>query len=261
MMKSLEGRVAVITGAANGVGLGIATVLAAEGARVAIADVDGAAAAAAAERLRGEGADALAVEVDVVDRQAVEAMVAAVLERHGRLDILAANAGIYPAIEMSELTDRDWDRVMDINVKGAMHAIQAALPGMREQAYGRIVLTSSITGPIVGQRGMTAYAASKAALLGMMRSAALEVAADGITINAVQPGNVRTPGFERFGPEFEREMVRAIPMGRVAEPADVGWAVRFLASEEAAYITGQTLVSDGGQVLPEGASPASIEIT
>lgn len=256
-MKSLEGRVAVITGAGAGVGLGIAEVLGAEGAQVAIADIDGAAARAAADRLRGDGADALAVEVDVVDRAAVDAMVATVLARFGRVDIVAANAGVYPAIELAEITDRDWDRVMDINVKGAMHAIQAAVGEMRGQGYGRIVLTSSITGPIVGQQGMSAYAASKAALLGLMRSVALEVAGDGITINAVQPGNVRTPGFERFGPGFEREIVRAIPMGRVAEPADVGWAVRFLASEEAGYITGQTLVIDGGQVLPEGAAPTT----
>jgi 3-oxoacyl-[acyl-carrier protein] reductase len=136
-----------------------------------------------------------------------------------------------------------------------MHSIQAALPGMRQQAYGRVVLTSSITGPIVGQPGMSAYAASKAAMLGMMRSAALEVCAEGITVNAVLPGNVRTPGFVKFGPEFERQIVSAIPLGRLAEPDDIGWAVRFLASEEAGYITGQTLVVDGGQVLPEGAAP------
>jgi 3-oxoacyl-[acyl-carrier protein] reductase len=102
---------------------------------------------------------------------------------------------------------------------------------------------------------MSAYAASKAAMLGMMRSAALEVCAEGITVNAVLPGNVRTPGFVKFGPEFERQIVSAIPLGRLAEPDDIGWAVRFLASEEAGYITGQTLVVDGGQVLPEGAAP------
>jgi 3-oxoacyl-[acyl-carrier protein] reductase len=254
-MKNLEGRIAVVTGAASGVGLGIARVLAMEGASVAIADVDGAAATAAAAGLLGQGLDALAVEVDVVDRDAVEALVANVVEHYGRLDILAANAGIYPAVEFSAMTDRDLDRVLDINVKGAMHSIQAALPGMRRQGYGRVVLTSSITGPIVGQPGMSAYAASKAAMLGMMRSAALEVCAEGITVNAVLPGNVRTPGFVKFGPEFERQIVSAIPLGRLAEPDDIGWAVRFLASEEAGYITGQTLVVDGGQVLPEGAAP------
>ncbi len=121
-----------------------------------------------------------------------------------------------------------------------------------KRQYGRIVLTSSITGPIVGAPELAHYAASKAAILGLMRSAALELVGDGITVNAVQPGNVRTPGIEAFGQAFIADMVKSIPMKRLAEPADVGWAVRFLASEEAAYITGQTIVIDGGQVLPEG---------
>jgi 3-oxoacyl-[acyl-carrier protein] reductase len=130
---------------------------------------------------------------------------------------------------------------------------------MREQGYGRIVLTSSITGAIVGAPNLSHYAASKAALLGLMRSAALEFVADGITVNAVQPGNVRTAGIEAFGQEFIGAMVKSIPVGRLAEPAEVGWAVRFLASEEAAYITGQTIVVDGGQVLPEGGIEAEGE--
>ena len=166
------------------------------------------------------------------------------------MDILAANAGIYPSADLGQMTDNAWDTVMAVNVKGALHAIQACLPTMRAQRYGRIVLTSSITGPIVGAPGLAHYAASKAALLGLMRSAALEVVADGITVNAVQPGNVRTPGIEAFGQAFIDEMIESIPMKRLAEPHDVGWAVRFFGSEEASYITGQTIVIDGGQVLP-----------
>jgi 3-oxoacyl-[acyl-carrier protein] reductase len=244
--------VAVVTGAASGVGLGIAEVLAQEGARVVVVDLDPAAGERAAEWLRSSGHDALAVSADVVDRAAVDAMAARALEHYGRIDIAAANAGIYPAVSIAEMTDADWDRVMDINVKGALHTIQACLPAMRERHYGRIVLTSSITGPIVGAPELAHYAASKAAILGLMRSAALELVDDGITVNAVQPGNVRTPGIEVFGREFIADMVKSIPMKRLAEPADVGWAVRFLASEEAGYITGQTIVIDGGQVLPEG---------
>jgi 3-oxoacyl-[acyl-carrier protein] reductase len=122
---------------------------------------------------------------------------------------------------------------------------------MRIRRYGRIVLTSSITGSITGQPGYAHYGASKAAMLGFMRSAALEVADDRITVNAVLPGNIRTPGIGDLGPEHVRSMVAAIPLGTLGEPEDVGWAVRFLASPEAAYITGQTLVIDGGQVLPE----------
>jgi 3-oxoacyl-[acyl-carrier protein] reductase len=140
---------------------------------------------------------------------------------------------------------------MAINVRGAMLAIQACLPQMTKQAYGRIVLTSSITGSVVGQPGYAHYGASKAAMLGLMRSAALEVATAGITINAVLPGNIRTPGFDDLGPEHIRRMLAAIPLNRFGDPEDVGWAVRFLASREARYITGQTLIVDGGQVLPE----------
>jgi 3-oxoacyl-[acyl-carrier protein] reductase len=254
-MKGLDGGVAVVTGAAAGVGRGIAAVLGHEGARVVIADVDGGAAAEAAAELRSEGVDAVAIEVDVADRASVEAMAAAALERFGRIDILAANAGIYPSATLLEMTGEDWDRVMDVNVKGVLHALQACAPAMRRRRYGRIVLISSITGPLVAVPGLAHYAASKAALLGLMRGAALELVGDGITVNAVQPGNVRTPGLERLGEAHLREMVESIPIGRLAEPEEVGWAVRFLASEEAGYITGQTLVVDGGQVLPEGRAP------
>jgi 3-oxoacyl-[acyl-carrier protein] reductase len=125
---------------------------------------------------------------------------------------------------------------------------------MRERRYGRVVLSSSITGNHVGAEGYSVYGASKAAMLGLMRGLALEVVGDQITINAILPGNVRTPVVEGLDKEYMDWILRAIPMGRLAEPEELGWAVRFLASEEAAYITGQTLVLDGGQLLPEGAS-------
>jgi 3-oxoacyl-[acyl-carrier protein] reductase len=178
-------------------------------------------------------------------------MAATVLDAFGRVDILAANAGIYPMVRLPDMTDGEWDRVMAINVKGALHAIQSCLPAMLGQGAGRIVLTSSVTGPITGYPGFAHYGASKAAMLGMMRSIALELARSGVTINAVLPGNVRTEGLDDLGEEHKRKMLAAIPMGEFAEPTDVGWAVRFLASPEARYITGQTLVIDGGQVLPE----------
>ena len=171
---------------------------------------------------------------------------------HGRIDILAANAGIYPSTELASIDDAIWDRVMDINVKGALHAAQACLPSMLERGYGRIVFSSSITGPITGQAGFAHYGASKAAMLGLMRSIAVEVAARGVTVNAVMPGNVETPGLADTSEEHRARMLSAIPMGRFGTPEDVGVVVRFLASPEASYITGQTLITDGGQVLPEG---------
>jgi 3-oxoacyl-[acyl-carrier protein] reductase len=250
-MERLDGQVAIVTGGARGIGLGIAGVLRAEGADVVIADIDAAEAAQAASRLSADGAHALAVRVDVTEPADVDSMVAEAADRWGRIDILAANAGIYPHIPLADLSLADWNRVMAINVTGAMLAMRACVPRMTERGYGRIVLTSSITGSVVGQPGYAHYGASKAAMLGLMRSAALELVAAGITVNAVLPGNIRTAGFADLGAEHERRMLAAIPANRFGEPEDVGWAVRFLASREAAYITGQTLIIDGGQVLPE----------
>jgi 3-oxoacyl-[acyl-carrier protein] reductase len=245
-MQQLTDQVAVVTGGARGIGRGIATVLAAEGARVVIVDLDGELAERAASDLGG-----LAIAADVVDRASVDQMAARVVNEFGRIDIVAANAGIYPVAELTEMTDEMWNRVMDVNVGGAVRTVQACLPSMRERGYGRVVLTSSITGPITGQVGFAHYGASKAAMLGFMRSAAVELARSGITVNAVMPGNVATEGFAGTSDEHQQRMLTSIPMGRYAEPEEIGWAVRFLASPEAAYITGQTLVVDGGQVLPE----------
>jgi 3-oxoacyl-[acyl-carrier protein] reductase len=250
-VKTLEDRVAVVTGAASGVGLGIATVLHGEGARVAILDIDASAADRAAAGLGGE---AIGLGADVSRRERLDAAVDAVLDRFERIDILAANAGIYPSMELADISDATFAEVVGVNVLGAIHSIQACVPAMREQRYGRVVLTSSITGPLVAAVGYALYGSTKAAMLGLMRGFALELAGHGITINAVQPGNVRTGGFEQLDEEYKRQMVEAIPMRRLAEPEEVGWAVRFLASEEAAYITGQTIVIDGGQVLPEGSA-------
>jgi len=251
-VQQLTDQVAIVTGGAQGVGRGIASVLAAEGARVVIADLDGKQAESTVAALRGQGHQAFDVTTNVSDPASVETMAALVLSEHGRIDILAANAGIYPVASIEEIDDALWDRVMDVNVRGAVRVVQACTPAMRSRRYGRIVMTSSITGPVTGQTGFAHYGASKAAMLGFMRSAAVELATSRVTINAVLPGNVRTPGFANTSEEHKRRMLASIPMRRYAEPEDVGWAVRFLASFEAGYITGQTLIVDGGQVLPEG---------
>ena len=250
-MQALTGQVALVTGAARGIGRGIASVLGAEGARVVVVDVDAALGEATAGELRAGGRDVTAVSADVTDRASVDDMVSTVVGRLQRIDIVAANAGIYPFAELTTMDDEMWNRVMDLNVGGAVRTVRACLPTMVGRAYGRVVLTSSITGPVTGQPGFAHYGASKAAMLGFMRSAAVELARTGVTVNAVMPGNVSTPGFADTSDEHQQRMLSSIPMGRYAEPEEVGWAVRFLASPEAGYITGQTLIVDGGQVLPE----------
>jgi 3-oxoacyl-[acyl-carrier protein] reductase len=245
-VQALKDQVAIVTGAARGIGRGIASVLSAEGARVVIVDLDGELAGKAAADVGG-----LAIAADVTERPSLDAMAARVTDELGRIDIVAANAGIYPFADLTELTEELWSRVMDVNVGGAVRTVQACLPAMLARGYGRIVLTSSITGPVTGQTGFAHYGASKAAMLGFMRSAAVELALSGITINAVMPGNVNTEGFADTSDEHRQRMLSSIPMGRYAEPDEIGWAVRFLASPEAGYITGQTLIVDGGQVLPE----------
>jgi NAD(P)-dependent dehydrogenase (short-subunit alcohol dehydrogenase family) len=166
-MQALTDQVAVVTGAARGIGRGIASVLAAEGASVAIVDVDGELAATTAAELGG-----LAIAADVTDPPAVAAMATRVTDELGRIDIVAANAGIYPFADLAALTEEMWNRVMDLNVGGAVRTVQACLPAMRARGYGRIVLTSSITGPVTGQVGFAHYGASKAALLGRRRARA-----------------------------------------------------------------------------------------
>jgi 3-oxoacyl-[acyl-carrier protein] reductase len=159
VMQRLTDQVAVVTGAAQGIGRGIASVLGEEGARVVLCDLDAELAESTATTLREQGLDAIALAIDVTDRTSVETMASRVVAEHGRIDILAANAGIYPAVELPAIDDAVWDRVMDVNVKGAVHAVQACMATMVSRGYGRIVLTSSITGPVTGQVGFAPYGA------------------------------------------------------------------------------------------------------
>jgi 3-oxoacyl-[acyl-carrier protein] reductase len=178
-------------------------------------------------------------------------------ELFGGIDVLCANAGVFPDKPFEEMTEEDVDHVLGCNVKGTMFSVQACLPALAASGHGRVVLTSSITGPITGYPGWAHYGASKAAQLGFLRTAAIELAPKGITINAVMPGNIATEGLDEMGEDYIRGMEATIPQHRLGTVADIGHAALFFASDEAGYITGQTLVVDGGQVLPE--SPAALE--
>ena len=253
MADRMHGKVTLITGAAKGIGRGIARVFAAEDATLVIADVDAEVGEATAAELAKGGAVAEFIKVDVTSAASCEAAVKSVLERHGHIDTLISNAGIYPQARVAEMTEADWDRIFAINVKGMFFMVKSVLPGMRTRKYGRIVLTSSVTGPVTGYPGWAHYGATKAAMLGFMRSAAIEVAQEGVTINAVLPGNIMTEGMEGMGQEYIDHLAASIPMKKLGTPEDVGFAMLFLATAEASYITGQTIIVDGGQLLPEGA--------
>jgi 3-oxoacyl-[acyl-carrier protein] reductase len=187
----------------------------------------------------------------VSDWEDVATMVGEAAAAQDGLAILCANAGIYPQTTIEEMDPAEWDRVQEVNLRSSFLAVKAAIPHFRKSGGGRVILTSSITGPITGYRGWSHYGASKAAQLGFMRSAAMELAKDRVTINAVLPGNVLTEGFAGNGPEYLAAMEASVPLGRLGTVDDIANAVLFLASDEAGYITAQQLVVDGGQVVPE----------
>ena len=258
MFTSLEGRSVVVTGGSKGIGKGIARVFARDGARVLIAARDEAALRDAAQEITSEGHGS--VETVVADVSKVEdcrRMAEVAVELFGGIDVLCANAGVFPEKPLVEMTEEDVDSVLACNLKGTMFSVQACLPALEASGHGRVVVTSSITGPITGFPGWSHYGASKAAQLGFLRTAAIELAPKKVTVNAVMPGNIATEGLEEMGEDYIRGMEAAIPQHRLGTVEDIGHAALFFASDEAGYITGQTLVVDGGQVLPE--SPAALE--
>lgn len=257
MFTTMEGRTVVVTGGSKGIGKGIARVFARSGADVLIAARTESTLAAAAAELGGEGpgrVETVAVDVSKVDD--CRRIAGAAMEHFGRIDVLCTNAGAFPDKMLADMTEADVDEVLGCNFKGTMFAVQACLPALEASGRGRVVVTSSITGPITGYPGWTHYGASKAAQLGFLRTAAIELAPKRITINAVMPGNIATEGLAEMGEDYIRETEACIPQHRLGSVEDIGYAALFFASEQAGYITGQTLVVDGGQVLPE--SPAAL---
>ena len=248
MTQSLKGRSAVVTGGSKGIGKGIARVLANAGARVAIVARHADQAEAAAKEI-GHGAFGLAG--DVTSMASMEKVMKTVAEKNGGLDVLCANAGIFPPAKLEEMTSEQWDEVVDTNLKGTFHSVKAAIPYLKTSDQGRIVLTSSITGPVTGFPGWTHYGATKAGQLGFMRTACIELARYGITVNAVLPGNILTEGLIGMGEEYQKTMAASIPLKKLGTVEDIGYAALYFASKEAGYVTGQTIIVDGGQILPE----------
>jgi 3-oxoacyl-[acyl-carrier protein] reductase len=251
MFSPLKGRSVIVTGASKGIGRGIALRFGQAGCRVLVVSRK----LTEAQHVTGEivaaGGEAQAFAADVTQPAQMEAMAAAALAAFGAIDVLCANAGIFPAAKLGVMTAADFDAVIGTNLKGTFLAVSACLPAMEAQRFGRIILTSSITGPVTGFPGWSHYAASKAGQLGFMRTAAIELAPYGITVNAILPGNIATEGLVGLGDEYLRSMAASVPMRRLGSVTDVANAALFFASDEASYITGQSLIVDGGQVLPE----------
>jgi len=246
---SFEGKCAIVTGGSRGIGRAIVETLAQRGARVIIADrQDELAAATAAEVAAATGQEVSALHVDVADHLSARDLAEKALARLGRLDILVNNAGITRDTLLLRMDEADWDQVVDINLKGAFNCSKAVLRQMMKQRSGRIVNIASVSG-IAGQAGQANYSASKAGLIGFTKALAREVGSRGITVNAVAPGFVPTALTVDLPAELKEASLKGIPLGRWGTPQEIAYAVAFLASDEAAYITGHVLSVDGGMVM------------
>lgn len=251
MLTSIAGRSVIVTGGSKGIGKGIAKVFAAQGAKVMIAARGEEAAKRAVAEIETAGGTASYHLTDVADWESVQQMVAATVGTFGGVDILCANAGIFPQVKMVDMSPDDWDTVMQVNLKSSFLCVKACIPIFETAGRGRVVLTSSITGPVTGFPGWSHYGASKAGQLGFLRTAAMELARYNTTINAVMPGNIFTEGLQDLGEDYLGTMAASIPLKRLGAVEDIGNAALFFASDEAGYITGQQIVVDGGQILPE----------
>lgn len=246
---SLKDRVAIVTGGAQGIGYAVADILAQRGASVMVADVLADKAETAAKEIADKtGRKVSAAFVNVTDSASVKAMVDATIEKFGKVDILVNNAGITRDNLLMRISDDDWDAVLDINLKGAFHCAQAVVRSMMKQKHGRIINISSVSG-VVGQAGQTNYSSSKAGLLGFTKALAKEVGSRNITVNAVAPGFIETRLTVNLPQEIKDFSIKLTPLGRFGKPEDIAYAVAFLASDEASFITGATLQVDGGMAM------------
>ena len=244
----LEGRVAFVTGAAQGIGRAIALALAEDGADLALGDLNLEKLEATAREVEGLGKKALALHLDVSSSDSVQAAVAKTLETWGKIDILVNNAGITKDNLVLRMKPQDWDAVLGVNLNGAFHCIRTVLPGMVKQRYGRIVNIASVVAQS-GNPGQANYIASKAGVIGLTKAVASEVGSRNITVNAVAPGFIATAMTEKLPEAVRERMLTLIPVGRMGTDRDVARGVRFLVSEEAGYITGHVLNINGGMYM------------
>src|SRR5215467_7228029 len=247
-MSSLTGKVALITGASQGIGRACALELARSGAVVALAARNESKLAEVEAEIKAAGGEAVSYRLDVAKEDEIKATVKAMIGAHGTIDILVNNAGITRDTLLLRMRRADWDDVINTNLTGAFLVTQAVLGSMLKQRWGRIINISSINGQ-TGAPGQANYSASKAGLIGFTMAVAREVASRNITVNAVAPGYIETDMTAKLTPEFRETMVKMVPLGRAGSDADVAKAVRFLASDEAAYITGQVLNVNGGMFM------------
>src|SRR4030043_1181021 len=245
----LQGKVAIVTGAGQGVGQGIANVLAREGAKVVVADLNGERAKRAADLIKAKGGEAMAQTVDVLNMEKVTAMVGTTLKTYGGLHILVNNA-VAPSVNVpfAQSKEQDWDQDLGVGLKGYLICTRAVINHFLQQNYGRIISISSSAGKM-GSPNLAAYSAAKGAIIAFTKALARELAKTGVTVNSVAPGAVNTPMQDRLSEEFKAHMRSTIPVGRYSRPEEIGEAVAFLASDRTNYITGQIYSVDGGRTM------------
>ncbi|TQR19495.1 3-oxoacyl-ACP reductase FabG [Psychrobacillus vulpis] len=244
----LKDKVAIITGAANGIGLAAALRFAEEGAKVVLADYDAEAGLEQENALTAQGYEAKFIQVDVANRESVDSLVRQTIEHFGKVHILVNNAGITRDAMLTKMTVEDFSRVLDVNLTGVFHCTQAVVPHLVEQGHGKIINTSSVTG-VYGNVGQTNYAASKAAVIGMTKTWAKELGRKGINVNAVAPGFTYTAMVAKMPEKIIDQMKSVVALQRLGDPRDIANAYLFLASDESSYVHGHVLQVDGGIMM------------